>query len=112
MILRRRRLWLIVLAGLVLAGGAWWLAISTSLSTRAADRIADGMSRTQVIAMIGRAPDMAFVTFERNRFDHWYVADGIIMVDYDAAGNVSKREVYSEWTVIWQLRQLITKIWP
>ena len=57
MILRRRRLWLVLLAGLALVGGVWVWAAAVGISTSDVRLIRKGMTRDKVVAFFGRQPD-------------------------------------------------------
>jgi hypothetical protein len=79
MILRRRRLWFVLLVGLALAGGVWVWAGSTALRCKHAERIKEGMTRDQVHQILGRGPDWE-KTDGVTLIETWYASDGQIWV--------------------------------
>ncbi len=107
MILRRRRLWLVVLVGLVLAAGVWAWTLKNSLSVHDLDRIAIGMTRQRVIEILGKQP-----AAEGTAWDIWFANDGTFSVEYDHDGNVSRLEGANYGFFYWQWLLLNNKLFP
>jgi hypothetical protein len=95
MTIRRRRLWLVALAGLVLARGVWvWSASTHVLWVKDVSRIVDGMSRSDVAAALGRPPDHHYQTgYYVDSSEMWEVIDGSIYVQYNRNFRVCDRSV-------------------
>ncbi len=113
-----RRLWFVVLVGLVLAGGWWAWAVGTALSTKDADRVAVGMSRGNVYRILGSPEDFTWIdglvisNAEPSYWriaDWWHVSDGHICVLYrgkgvDGMGEVGKVNITRESSREWRSR--------
>jgi hypothetical protein len=95
MTLRRRRLWLVALAGLVLVGGVWVWAGSVALRCKDADRIKDGMTLEQVVTILGRSPDYRLAESRelKLRSEAWLASDGDIFLVFNADGTVVDRYI-------------------
>jgi hypothetical protein len=105
MTIRRRRLWLVALAGLVLAGGVWVWAISQATSIRDAARIEIGMTQNDVFATLGSKPSALHCNNgTRGWIDVWVVFDGHILVQYGSdskvnfVGTNSEGFFYRQWS--------------
>jgi hypothetical protein len=102
MTIRRRRLWLVALAGLVLAGGVGLLALqrwaASATWVAVANRITNGMTKEAVYAILG-PPDI--VTGKPDSVECWEVVDGGIFVTFDRSGEVQGTMVIQDkdWSV-------------
>lgn len=113
--LRSRRLWFVLLAGLVLAGGAWLWTTSLGMlpSTKDADRVMDGMTKADVIAILG-TPREPFTVINIPQGDRpamwhrefWDARDGVIFIAFDKDGLVFDREVARVGVFRWQWRRI------
>src|SRR6516165_6850133 len=98
--LPRRRLWFVLLTGLVLAGGVWVWALSCSVWCKNAERITVGMSRSDVLVIMMKPPTEHIPDFHADNpaikmVDRWKVVDGLITVAYDSDQKVVIQEAYS-----------------
>src|SRR5262245_19527673 len=104
MTIRRRRLWYLSLAGLVLAGGGClYLSSSRALWVQDKERVTSGMTRDQVVAAFGGPPDVDLVYMQRA---DWIAMDGRIFVQFGG----DHRVVYCQYSrvnvFVWQFRRL------
>lgn len=102
--LRSRRLWFVLLAGLVLVGGVWWLTWSSALWIRDADRIANGMTREEVTFALCRPADQH--QLGGYDVDVWFVMDGMIVVRFSPDGRVINCQATGENVIAWNFRRL------
>lgn len=120
MTLRRRRLWLVAIVGLILAGGVsilWDLAVGTSLTTKDVGRIKLGMTKIQVYEALGQAKHDGPVIFIGNdrkmidwESDQWSVSDGVIQIWFDRRGVVVHRDSQSFGLAEWQWQRLCFRL--
>jgi hypothetical protein len=112
MTVRRRRLWLVALAGLVLAGGVWvWAASRAVWINKAASSITIGMSRERVIEILGRPPHLIEnLPFLDERLEAWDAIDGRISITFSHQDAVVDGVIVSENLFAKQLRLLRQKL--
>lgn len=111
----RRRLWLVLLAGLVLAAIVWAWAMTTAKTTELAKHITNGMTAQQVEDTFGRSPD-AFLQLtgrplaDVDHADLWDFCDGYVLVYFDKNSSVIDQRVFSVGILRYQFRRLLDKI--
>lgn len=92
--LRSRRRWFVLLAGLGLAASCWVWAMSTSLQCTDIARIKIGMTRDEISAVLGKPPDLRYeLSGLVQLMDTWEVSDGSITVEYDIQREVDRKSV-------------------
>jgi len=92
MTLRRRRLWVLALIGFVLAGIAFIWLYNVSLSTKWVEKIEIGMTKSQVISLLGRPSDCRWENQRREvDYEQWDVSDGFINVRFNDDDRVIMR---------------------
>lgn len=118
MTIRRRRLWLVMLAGLALAGGVWVWALGVAITTKSADRITNGMTRQQVYPLLGGPPNFTGYSIikicDSDTYGYcaesWEVCDGSVTVIYGDDSKVVHQMILCQGLLPTQIRRLRNKL--
>jgi hypothetical protein len=111
MILRRRRQWLVALAGLVLAASVLVWAFVSANRIKDDERISIHMTREEVAAVLGKAdyecpsPDSPRMTLS-----YWFALDGFIIVQFHWEDRVASHHAQPENMIVWRTRRLLTRL--
>jgi hypothetical protein len=116
MTIPRRRLWFVLLAGLVLAGCVWAWILHAVYSTLIVERIAKGMTKAQVEAVMGCSPDFFSAPIlevspeNYSEIATWNMCDGLVAITFDINGKVIDRQVNNQGILSWQFHRLCAKL--